>query len=143
MRDWGLTRLQKIVVKMIATESEEFINGVQEAISENSKIDRKLAHSMFVGPHGSGSSRVRSCMVNRLKKNSSLSTGVCNPIIIVDVDVDNPSTWPFCFRCNHCSELHEVKRGKIHKVYCNKTRKNTRLPLQGRFWFNVCMHNTV
>ena len=41
-----------------------------------------------------------------------------------------------CFRCNHCSELHEVKRGKIHKVYCNKTHKNTRLPLQGRCWFN-------
>ena len=41
-----------------------------------------------------------------------------------------------CFRCNHCSELHEAKRGKIHKVYCNKTRKNTRLPLQGRCWFN-------
>lgn len=72
----------------VDTESEEFIQGVQEAISESGKIDRKLAHSMFVGPPGSG----KSSLMDRLL-NLSLSTGICNPIVIVDVDVDNPSTF--------------------------------------------------
>ena len=44
---------------------------------------------------------------------------------------------PFmCFQCGNCSELHEVKKDKVHKVYCKKLRANTRIPLQGRCWYN-------
>jgi hypothetical protein len=40
-------------------------------------------------------------------------------------------------RCMHCSELHEVKKGKSsHKIYCEVTRTNSYLPFQGRCWYN-------
>ena len=46
-----------------------------------------------------------------------------------------------CFRCEHCSELHQVKKGKeYYKVFCKVTDKNTRIPKQGRFWYNEGEH---
>ena len=39
-----------------------------------------------------------------------------------------------CFRCEHCSELHQVKNGT--KIYCRKTHRSLTIPLNGRFWFN-------
>ena len=42
-----------------------------------------------------------------------------------------------CFRCEHCSELHQVKKGKKHwKMYCMTFRMTSRIPLQGRCWYN-------
>jgi hypothetical protein len=41
-----------------------------------------------------------------------------------------------CLRCEHCSELHQVKEGVQRKVYCEHLHKNSRIPSQGRFWFN-------
>ena len=42
-----------------------------------------------------------------------------------------------CFRCEQCSELHQVRKGKGHcKIYCKKTHRNSRLPLQARYWYN-------
>jgi hypothetical protein len=41
-----------------------------------------------------------------------------------------------CLRCEHCSELHQVKEGVRRKMYCKNRRKNSRIPSQGRLWFN-------
>ena len=75
-------------------ESKEFIQGVKEAIANSGTINRKHAHSMFVGPPESG----KSSLIHRLLKRKrsilqSRSTGVCNPVVIVDISTDNPSTF--------------------------------------------------
>ena len=74
-------------------ESDTFIRGVQDAVLKDGKIKRKLAHSMFVGPTGSGKSSLMYRLLKRERKKLSLSTGISDPIIIVDIDVDNPSTF--------------------------------------------------
>ena len=75
-------------------ESEAFFQGVKEAIANSGTINRKHAHSMFVGPPESG----KSSLIHRLLKRKrgilqSRSTGVCNPVVIVDISTDNPSTF--------------------------------------------------
>ena len=75
-------------------ESEAFIQGVKQAIANSGTINRKHAHSMFVGPPESG----KSSLIHRLLKRKrsilqSRSTGVCNPVVIVDISTDNPSTF--------------------------------------------------
>jgi GTPase SAR1 family protein len=41
-----------------------------------------------------------------------------------------------CLRCEHCSELHQVKEGVPCKIYCKKFHRNSRIPPEGRCWFN-------
>ena len=55
-----------------------------------------------------------------------------------DLHYNKDTVMPImCFRCEHCSELHQVNEGKDHhKVYCEKTNRNSRIPLQGRCWYN-------
>ena len=72
---------------------KEFIEGVQNAIAKSGKIDRKLAHSMFVGPTGSGKSSLVDRLLGRQRKKFSASTGVCDTIVIIDINVTNPSTF--------------------------------------------------
>ena len=58
-------------------------------------INRKLAHSVFTGPTGSGKSSLIQRLLgrlNRLKKSFSKSTGVSESIIIVDINEINPAT---------------------------------------------------
>lgn len=57
------------------------------------RLIESFAHSMFVGPPGSGKSSLMYRLLRRARKERSLSTGVCTPIIIVDIDVGNPSTF--------------------------------------------------
>ena len=61
---------------------------------KDEKIDRKLAHGMFVGPPGSGKSSLMDRLLNRLKlkKQLSASTGISESVVIVNVDL-NPSTF--------------------------------------------------
>ena len=72
---------------------KEFVRGVQNAIAKSGKIDRKLAHSMFVGPTGSGKSSLMDRLLGRGRKKFTASTGVCDTIVIVDINVTNPSTF--------------------------------------------------
>ena len=74
-------------------ESDAFIRDVQDAVLKDGKIKRKLAHSMFVGPTGSGKSSLMDRLLKRARRKLALSTGVCDRIVIVDIDVDNPSTF--------------------------------------------------
>ena len=48
---------------------------------------------MFVGPPESGKSSLMDCLLNRLRKKFSPSTGVCDAVTIVNIDVTNPSTF--------------------------------------------------
>ena len=70
----------------------EFIVQIEEAISENVKINRKHAHSIFIGPPGSGKSSLIDSLLKRGKRAFSTSTGVCNAVVIVDI---NPCTFSF------------------------------------------------
>ena len=50
-------------------ESEEFLQEVEDAVSKDSKISRKHAHSMFVGPPESGkSSLMRKLLTQQANK---------------------------------------------------------------------------
>ena len=75
------------------TESGKFLQDIQESVSNGETVDRKLANSMFVGPNGSGKSSLMDRLLKRPRKESSLSTGVCSPVVMVDIDADNPSTF--------------------------------------------------
>ena len=75
------------------TESGKFLQHIHESVSNGETVDRKLANSMFVGPNGSGKSSLMDRLLKRPRKESSLSTGVCSPVVMVDIDADNPSTF--------------------------------------------------
>ena len=65
---------------------EKFIQEIERTVAKNCKIDRKLANFMFVGPTGSGKSSLMARLLKRVAKEISLSTGVCDPVVIVDVN---------------------------------------------------------
>ena len=71
----------------------KFLHDIQESVENDETVERKLAHSMFVGPNGSGKSSLMDRLLKRPRKELSLSTGVCSPVVMVDIDVDNPSTF--------------------------------------------------
>ena len=71
---------------------EDFVTDIEEAIMQDNKISRKLAHGMFVGPTGSGKSSLMDRLLGRPKKIFSPSTGIAEPVVVVDVDL-NPSTF--------------------------------------------------
>ena len=74
-------------------ESEEdFIADIAKATMNDDKISRKLAHGMFVGPTGSGKSSLMDRLLGRKREGFSPSTGVAEPVVVVDVD-SNPSTF--------------------------------------------------
>ena len=83
-------------------EEENFIKGVEDAITEDKPVSRKHAHSIFVGPPGSGKSSLMDRLLHRMKKAFSGSTGVSESIVIVDIEVSSsfhaatvidPNTW--------------------------------------------------
>ena len=69
------------------------VDAVEQAIAKSGKISRKLAHSIFIGPPGSGKSSLIDRLLKRLRERFSKSTGVCNSVIVVDVDEINPSVF--------------------------------------------------
>ena len=66
---------------------------IAEAVDKNEKISRKLAHGILVGPTGSGKSSLMDRLLGRPRKKFSPSTGVSEPVVVVDIDIDNPSTF--------------------------------------------------
>ena len=70
---------------------EEFSMADEHTIDQRGKISRKLAHSIIIGPPGSGKSSLIDRLLKRLRKKFSTSTGVCNSVIVVDIDEINPS----------------------------------------------------
>ena len=76
--------------KETEAESQKFIDTVEQAIAKNQTISRKLAHSIIIGPPGSGKSSLIDRLLKRVRKISK-STGVCDTVIVVDIDEINPS----------------------------------------------------
>ena len=70
---------------------KEFLEVVQEAINKSGDIKRKLVHSVFLGSPGSGKSLLITRLVRKVPKDFSPSTGVCEPVIIVDVGIEDSS----------------------------------------------------
>ena len=52
-----------------------------------------LAHGILVGPTGSGKSSLMDRLLGRQRKKFSPSTGVSEQVVVVDIDIDNPSTF--------------------------------------------------
>ena len=74
-------------------DDEKFPTKIADAVSSNKKISRKLAHGILVGPTGSGKSSLMDRLLGRPRKNFSPSTGVSEPVVVVNIDIDNPSTF--------------------------------------------------
>ena len=74
-------------------DSQQFIKAVEDAIAKSGKINRRLAHSIVIGPPGSGKSSLIDRLLKRLRRMIAKSTGVCNSVIIVDIDEINPSSF--------------------------------------------------
>ena len=73
--------------------SQQFIKAIEDAIAKSGKINRRLAHSIVIGPPGSGKSSMIDRLLKRLRRRIAKSTGVCNSVIIVDIDEINPSSF--------------------------------------------------
>ena len=76
--------------KETEAESQKFIDTIEQAIAKNQTISRKLAHSIIIGPPGSGKSSLIDRLLKRVRRISK-STGVCDTVIVVDIDEINPS----------------------------------------------------
>ena len=74
-------------------DSQQFIKAIEQAIAKSGKINRRLAHSIVIGPTGSGKSSLIDRLLKRLRRKIAKSTGVCKSVIIVDVDEINPSSF--------------------------------------------------
>ena len=70
----------------------DFVKIVEEAAADNKEIERKIAHSTFVGPPGSGKTSFMDRLLGRPRKEFSPSTGVCGSVIVVDIDITKPCT---------------------------------------------------
>ena len=76
--------------KETEAESQKFIDTVEQAIAKNQTISRKLAHSIIIGPPSSGKSSLIDRLLKRVRRISK-STGVCDTVIVVDIDEISPS----------------------------------------------------
>ena len=74
-------------------DSQQFIKAIEDAITKSGKINRRLAHSIVIGPPGSGKSSMIDRLLKRLRRRIAKSTGVCNSVIIVDINEINPSSF--------------------------------------------------
>ncbi len=73
--------------------ASQFVKGVEEASKESGTIKRKLAHFNFLGSNGTGKTSLMSRLLGRAMKEFSPSTGVCDPLVVVDITLPNPSTY--------------------------------------------------
>ena len=75
------------------SDDNDTVKHIEEAVDKNRTISRKLAHGILVGPTGSGKSSLMDRLLGRPRKQFSPSTGVSEPVVVVDIDIDNPSTF--------------------------------------------------
>ena len=70
-----------------------FLKAIDNAVANDDKTSRKLAHSVITGPTGSGKSSLILRLLRRPLEKFSKSTGVIESVIIVDIDEVNPTTF--------------------------------------------------
>ena len=67
---------------------------INEAVTKDEKFSRKLAHGILIGPTGAGKSSLMDRLLGRKKrKGFSSSTGVSESVVMIDVDLANPSEF--------------------------------------------------
>ena len=97
------------------------IARIVAAIEKDENIDRKHAQSMFIGPGGSGKSSLMERLVHR-RRLVYVSTGVANPVVIVDIDVNSPTFCAVAVVDSHTWEQVQFDKslvGQMHeRVYC-------------------------
>ena len=69
-------------------DEEEFIRRINEAFKCGEKIARRLAHSMLIGPPGSGKSSLMDRLLHRKRRKFATSTDVTESIVTVEVRLD-------------------------------------------------------
>ena len=83
-------------------EKAEFIKNIEDDITSKKLVDRKLAHSILVGPPGSGKSSLMKKLLRKPRTAFSGSTGFSESVVVIDIDVDSsfhaaavidPHTW--------------------------------------------------
>ena len=73
---------------------QKFVEEINEAVTKDKKFSRKLAHGILIGPTGAGKSSLMDRLLGRKKrKGFSSSTGVSESVVMIDVDLTNPSTF--------------------------------------------------
>ena len=83
-----------LVYSLGSDDDEEWIHGVGESLKNDEKVSRKHAHCILIGPPGSGkSSLLHRLLGNEAVKRFTMSTGVSNPIVVVNIDDSNPATF--------------------------------------------------
>ena len=83
-----------LVYSLGSDDDEEWIHGVGESLKNDEKVSRKHAHCILIGPPGSGkSSLLHRLLGNEAVKKFTMSTGVSNPIVVVNIDDSNPATF--------------------------------------------------
>ncbi len=92
-REPGNEAMSLLKYLSILIEQQEYVKGVENAYKESGTIERKLAHFNFLGPNGSGKTSLMNRLLGRAMKEFSPSTGVCDPLVVVDITVPNPSTY--------------------------------------------------
>ena len=87
-----------------------FSEAVKEEIAKYGEITRKLAHSIFIGPPGSGKSSLIYFLLNgKPKEGFSPSTGTCNPIVMVDINQSTLHPAILNVDCDAWSEVTDYK----------------------------------
>ena len=90
-----------------------FTQAVEEKIAEHGEITRKLAHSIFIGPPGSGKSSLMYYLLNgKPKEDFSPSTGACDPIVHVIVGRNQSILHPVTLSADSNS-WNEIKDCKL------------------------------
>ena len=103
----NILRVPNIVDVGEDNKEAELAKAIEEAIAQSGEITRRLAHSIFIGPPGSGKSSLMDRLLRKLvKKGFRKSTAVCKDVVIVDV---NPSTIYFACTMGNEDTWQEVK----------------------------------
>ena len=106
------------------------IDGIVTAIERDENIDRKHAQSIFIGPGGSGKSSLMDRLLHR-QQALYISTGVANPVVIVDIDIDKPSTFyaVAVFDPSHWEEVKFDKSlvGQMHESVYSLQQAKTKV----------------
>ncbi len=110
-----------VVAFFVFADTERII----AAIEKEESIDRKHAQAMFIGPGGSGKSSLMDRMINK-RRLLYISTGVANPVVIVDIDV-NPPTF-YAVTVLDSDRWEEVKFdkslvGQMHEGACSSQQQ--------------------
>ena len=76
------------------SDPQKFVDEIDKAVRNDAKISRKLAHGILVGPTGAGKSSLMDRLLGRKRrKGFSSSTGVSESVVMIDVDLTNPSKF--------------------------------------------------